>query len=126
MTGRARAALSLHVSRLDPATLRAACWALLAVRRARRQLRGRAIEAVRLPAPPRLPARADRGVHAVLGRLAPSCLERALVLQRWLASRNDPRVVVIGVTSTGSGFRAHAWLDGEPAPDYHEIARVAP
>jgi hypothetical protein len=59
----------------------------------------------------------------VLRRLEPSCLERALVLQRWLAAHGEPRVVVIGVTAA-QDFRAHAWLDGEPAPGFHEIARV--
>jgi Transglutaminase-like superfamily len=111
---------------LDPPALRGAWWAWRAVRRARRQLRTRPVDVVRLPTPRRLPDRAERGVAAVLRRLEPSCLERALVLQRWLASRGEAREVVIGVTAPGPGFRAHAWLDGEPAPGFEEIARVGP
>jgi hypothetical protein len=112
--------------RLDPAALCGAWWALRAVRRVRRDLRSRPVETVRLPSPRGIPARGERGVYAVLKRLAPTCLERALVLQRWLAWRGEPRTVVIGVTAPGPDFRAHAWLDGESAPEFHEVARVAP
>jgi len=103
-----------------------AWWALRAVRRARRQLRAGGYDAVRLPPPPRPRAGGDRGLDVVLRRLEPSCLERALVLQRWLAARDDRRTVVIGVTAPGPGFRAHAWLEGEHAPEFHEVARVPP
>jgi Transglutaminase-like superfamily len=113
------------MSRAAPSTLRAAWWSLRAVRRARRELRQVPVDRVRLPEPPSLPAAAGRGVHAVLRRLEPSCLERSLVLQRWLAAHGDPRAVVIGVTAADA-FRAHAWLDGEDGPGFHEIARVAP
>jgi hypothetical protein len=112
--------------RLHPSAIRGAWWALRSVRRARRELRARPIEAVRLPTPRGVSARGDRGVYAVLHRLEPSCLERALVLQHWLSHRGEPRAVVIGVTAPGPDFRAHAWLDGESAPEFQEIARVAP
>jgi hypothetical protein len=102
-------------------------WAALAVRRVRRDLRARPVAEIRLPDPPRAPGRrGEPGVRLVLRQLEPSCLERALVLQRWLASRGDRREVVIGVTAPGADFRAHAWLDGEPPREYREIARVAP
>jgi hypothetical protein len=113
---------------LDPRALRAAGWAALAVRSVRRQLRAGPIYAVRVPDPPALPPRAGRGVNGVLRRLEPSCLERSLVLQRWLAAQGEHRTVVVGVSSPRD-FRAHAWLDGEPLPagaDYHEIARLTP
>jgi hypothetical protein len=67
-----------------------------------------------------------RGVQAMLRRLEPSCLERALVLQAWLRSQGSDRAVVIGVTAPGGGFVAHAWLEGEDAAGCTEIARVAP
>jgi Transglutaminase-like superfamily len=106
---------------------RCAWWAALAVRRVRRQLRVRPVYEVRLSQPPAAPERrGERGVRAVLRRLEPSCLERALVLQRWLASRGDPREVVIGVTAPTADFRAHAWLEGESPYEFQEIARVAP
>jgi Transglutaminase-like superfamily len=115
---------------LDPEVLRGAAWALRAVRSVRRQLADRPLPDVAVPAPPRLaPHRGGQGVDAVLRRLQPSCLERALVLQRWLAVHGDPRAVVVGVSSPAD-FRAHAWLDGEQRrpgePAFHEITRLAP
>ena len=113
---------------LDPRVLLAAGWAVLAVRSARAQLRAGPIYDVRVPDPPALPRRAERGVMGVLRRLEPSCLERSLVLQRWLAAQGEQRTVVVGVSSPRE-FAAHAWLEGEPLPagsDYHEIARLAP
>jgi Transglutaminase-like superfamily len=92
----------------------------------RRQLDRLPVDRVRVRRPPSLPARAGRGVDAVLRRLEPSCLERALVLQRWLAARGDRRDVIIGVTAPGDGFRAHAWLEGENGSSFTEIARVGP
>jgi hypothetical protein len=107
--------------------VRCAWWAALAVRRVRRELPVRPVHEVRLPEPPSAPGRrGERGVRAVIRRLEPSCLERALVLQRWLASRGDPREVVIGVTAPTAQFRAHAWLEGESPHEFQEIARVAP
>ena len=109
------------------ATLRAAWWAQRALRRARRQLgRRRAIDRIALPAPPALSEHAVRGVLALLRRRRHSCLERALVLQRWLAAHGQPRDVVIGVTSAGERFGAHAWLEGEDASGepFHELRRL--
>jgi hypothetical protein len=80
---------------------------------------------VRVADPPPLPAAATRGVSAVLRRSSPTCLERALVLQRWLAAHGCARDVVIGVTAPADGFAAHAWLDGEVhGRDYAELTRL--
>jgi transglutaminase superfamily protein len=107
-------------------SLYGACWAWWATSSARRQLRTRPVEAVRIRRPVvRAPA-AERGVLAVLRRLEPSCLERALVLLVWLRAQGRARAVVIGVTAPGEAFRAHAWLDGEDPAGCTEIARVAP
>jgi hypothetical protein len=114
--------------RLDPPTLRAAWWALRALATVRRGLRRHGVRDVALPEPPSLHHDAVRGVNAVLRRTRHSCLERSLVLQRWLAAHDDPRDVVIGVTAS-SGFRAHAWLDGEPepgSPHFEELIRLSP
>ena len=108
---------------LDVASLHGAWWAWRAVRH---DLRQRPLDDVRAPAPRALPASAGRGVLAVLRRLEPPCLERSLVLQRWLAAQGDARPVVIGVRSPAAAFSAHAWLEGESAPDYHEITRILP
>lgn len=77
--------------------------------------------------PPITNARARRGVSAVIGRLSPTCLERSLVLQRWLAACGQHRDVVVGVKVGPDGaFSAHAWLDGEPggAGDFQELHRL--
>jgi hypothetical protein len=111
--------------RFHPTTLRAALWTIRSVRRVRRQLRRGALSEVRVPAPPPLSDPAVRGVHAVLRRTSPTCLERALVLQRWLAAHGSPHDVVIGVTAPTNGFTAHAWLDGEDdARRYAELTRL--
>jgi Transglutaminase-like superfamily len=112
--------------RFDPQALRAAWWALRALGRTRRQLRAGKLEDVVLAAPPALGPSADHGVNAVLRRARGTCLERSLVLQRWLAARGDARDVVIGVSAPATGFRAHAWLDGEPAGDFDELLRLHP
>ena len=111
---------------LDVASLRGAWWAWRAVRCVRRDLKRRPLANVHVPAPRALPARAGRGVLAVLRRLEPTCLERSLVLQRWLAAHGDARPVVVGVRSPAAAFSAHAWLEGEPDPGYHEITRILP
>ena len=109
---------------LRPGVLRGAWWAARSVRGVRRQLAYRRHDEIAVPAPPRAVAGAGRGVEAVLRRLRPSCLERSLVLQRWLAAQGDRRAVVIGVDASGDQVRAHAWLEGEPAPGFRELTRV--
>lgn len=110
--------------------LRGALWAARSVRSARRQLRRSGYEGIALPPVPALPVSASRGVQAVLRRLSPTCLERAVVLQRWRAAHGDPRAIVVGVRGTGKEFRAHAWLDDErPSqgdPEYSELVRLGP
>lgn len=105
----------------DLAALRTAYWALRARQRVRRQLLVGGLDAVRLPDPPAGSTGLDRTpvVHAVLRTVGASCLERALVRQRWYAGRRVSRVLVVGVTAPSDGFHAHAWLDGDPddAPD---------
>jgi hypothetical protein len=111
--------------RLDPVMLRAAWWTARSLRRARRQLRAGAFADLCLPPPPDLPDGAFRGVRAVLRRASPTCLERALVLQRWFAAHGSSRDVVIGVMAAAEGFAAHAWLDGEhEAGQYSELTRL--
>lgn len=99
--------------RVDTANWRSAAWALRALRRLRLDLAAVGTSAQVHP-PPALPARAQRGVEAVLRRRRATCLERCLVLQRWLASQGRPHDVVIGVGAPGEAFAAHAWL-----ADYH-------
>jgi hypothetical protein len=84
---------------------------------------------IELPPPPRLPPAAVRGVEALLRRRPNTCLERALVRQRWLTAQGDPRTIVIGVTAPTKGFEAHAWLldDEDPsAQAFYELTRLEP
>ena len=110
------------------AELRAAAWALRSVRSARRQLGTSGYDNLSLPPVPTLPVSASRGVHAVLRRLPSTCLERAVVLQRWRAAQGDAHDVVIGVKGSRDDFRAHAWLDDERSEldDFHELVRLRP
>ncbi|MEO8692734.1 MAG: lasso peptide biosynthesis B2 protein [Acidimicrobiales bacterium] len=115
--------------RFAPATLRAAWWTLRSVRRARRELRASGVRA-HIPPPPDLPRGAGRGVYAVLRRQEPTCLERSLVMQAWLAAHGEPHDVVVGVTRTANGIDAHAWVDiSREAPagtEYQELVRLPP
>lgn len=113
----------------DLARLRAAWWARGALRAARRALARGEIRDIELPAPPALPPSAILGVAALLRRREHTCLEGALVRQRWLAAHGEPRAIAIGVTAPSQGFTAHAWLVGEDdpqAPVYHELTRLDP
>jgi hypothetical protein len=115
--------------RWHPAVLAGAVWAAVAVQLVRRRLKQKGLRA-HVPAPPRLNPRAGRGVRAVLRRLAPTCLERALVEQAWMTAMGNPRDVVIGVLPGGmKQGPAHAWVDGtdpRSAADYLELHRMSP
>jgi hypothetical protein len=82
--------------------------------------------------PPPHPLSARRALDGVLERTSATCLEAALVRQRWLASEGRAFDVVIGVPESGlASSSAHAWLDGyEPEPDtdvaYLELHRLPP
>lgn len=112
-----------------PATVRAAAWAAVSLRRARRVLRSRGVTA-RIPFPPRLPIGATRGVLAVLRRTEPTCLERAVVLQTWLAAHDLPVEIVIGIAREDDAVVAHAWIEQGVRPSegdrYREIHRIPP
>ena len=111
----------------DAGAWRGALWARRAVRDARRQLRDGNLKDLSVAPPYGLPPSADYGVHAVLRRLPSTCLERAVVLQRWRIAQGDPREIVIGVLREEDEFKAHAWVEGEDdqlAPAFEELMRV--
>lgn len=111
------------------AMLRAAWWAKRSLRVARAQLGEGEVRAIVLPEPPVLPAAAMRAVDVLLCRRNSTCLERALVRQRWLAAHGRAVPIAIGVTAPSRGFAAHAWLVGEDDPvpaGYHELMRLEP
>ena len=116
--------------RPDTADARAAWWAWRALRTARACLRDGEVRGVRVPAPPPVSGSAARAVRIVLDVSRASCLERSLVLQRWLAAHGVARDVILGTEGTTlSGFSAHAWIDGDPQPpgrSYVELLRLSP
>ncbi len=94
--------------------MRAVWWAQRAARRVRRDLAAGSLDHLDvLPAPP-LSSGCRRRVVAVLGLRRDNCLVRSAVLQQWDLGQGRPRDLIIGVTAPGPGFRAHAWLDGDP------------
>ena len=114
------------MSRFHPAVLAAALWAAVAVRLVRGRLKQDGLHA-RVPPPPRVGRRGGIGVRAALRRLSPTCLERALVEQAWLASVGTPRDVVIGVPHDGmTEAPAHAWVGRHRQHFAHAVRRAAP
>lgn len=118
------------VGRWSLASARGAWWAHRSLRSARSALARDGVQAAVPPPTPALSAGARRGVEFVLRRTEPTCLERSLVLQTWLAAHDVPCEVVIGVSKTGGEVKAHAWLDIEAgdavARTYTEIHRLPP
>lgn len=115
---------------LDVSTLRAAWWAARSMRGLRASLPADGLHA-ELTVPPRLPPTAIRGVTATARCLHATCLERSLLLQKWLLIQGSPHAVVIGVPPPGKEpFIAHAWLEGHDRADadgrYAELVRVEP
>lgn len=107
---------------------RAAWWAARSIRRAKTVELTSPIPAQLPPVPP-LPPAAITGVKASLRVARVPCLARAIVLQAWLLSHDEPHDLVIGVTRPGEHFGAHAWLDADApchAAEFHELTRHAP
>lgn len=104
----------MKLPRLNVAGVRAAVWALRALGRTRRTLRADGFVRPALPRVPAVDARFRYGATGALRRSKATCLESATVLQAWDAAHDAERDLIIGVTSPSSGFRAHAWLDGDP------------
>ena len=117
------------VADLDTLDRLTCLWAVRALWRTRRQLRSAPVADLDLPGPPIGGAGGLRTVERVLATQGASCLETALVTQRWLAAQGLGRDVLIGVSPPGEGFRAHAWLDDPEVdidPGLTEIHRVRP
>lgn len=121
--------LASKARRWHPEALAGAAWAAVALQLVRHRLRRHGLQA-EVPRPPHLGPHGARGVVAALRRLSPTCLERALVEQAWLASRGTELDVVIGVPREGfTSGPAHAWLEGALSGDeraYVEIHRLSP
>ena len=87
-------------------------WTFCALRRARRQLAAGPLADLDLAGPPTAGGGGSRTVERVLAHRGATCMEAAVVMQRWLAGRGISRDRLIGVSAPGSGFHAHAWLEG--------------
>jgi hypothetical protein len=119
----------MNARNLDVPTLRAAWWTHRALRSVHEELGAKGLEYSAAPDPPKLPPHARRGVLAVLRRRRSTCLERALVLQRWHLAHGTARDVVVAVKNVRFDFAAHAWLDGEPDGEvetFSELLRLPP
>lgn len=65
-------------------------------------------------------------MYAALYHTGSRCLTSARLRQAWERSKGNDRDLVIGVTAPARGFRAHAWLAGDPPcceQDYTELLR---
>jgi hypothetical protein len=114
----------MNVRSLDVPTLRAAWWARGALRWVHEDLGERGLRYQAAPPPPPLPQAARRGVLAILRRQPSTCLERALVLQRWDEVHGRRRDVIVAVKGPSVDFTAHAWLDGDPDGDVAQFAEL--
>lgn len=113
--------------RASPKVARTGWWAFRARRSVHEQLRAGGLDAIVVAPPPRSGPGAERALRAVLGRRGVSCLERSAVRQSWMVACGDRRDLVIGVATTGDGFGAHAWLQGDRVdPSLVELIRRAP
>jgi hypothetical protein len=110
-------------------TLRAVGWSLLALRRLRREIVASGLE-VQVYPPPTLPSSATRGVEPALRLARATCLERSLIVQRWLLSQGRRHDVLVGVAGGSKSMEAHAWVDSydpdDQGADYRVLTRVAP
>jgi len=80
----------------------------------------------RLPDPPYATRWLTLVVAARLSMQRATCLERSLIMQRWLMATGQPHDVLIGVRSPRETTIAHAWLDHEDSMSYHVLMRLPP
>lgn len=108
-----------------PVKVRAAWWTFGAIRLVRRQLATGGVSALAL-APPDLPYEGKGGVRLALRLGTRNCLVSAAVRQAWCLAHGRSYDLVIGVKPPAQGFKAHAWLSGDPpaaARDFIELTR---
>jgi len=70
------------------------------------------------------PPHSERAARLILACCRATCLETALVRQARAAAVGAAADVIVGVTAPARGFRAHAWVDGDPVdPAFAELCR---
>lgn len=110
--------------RFRPAVFAWADQELVAVRRG---LDTEGINArLRVPDPPYAAPWLTGLVAARLAMLHATCLERSLIMQRWMLAIGRPHDVLIGVKSPRETTIAHAWLDHEDSRGHHVLMRLPP
>jgi hypothetical protein len=116
-----------YAARLDAATVRAAGWAFLALRRLRSAVRAHGLAARPAP-PPALPAHAVRGVAIAVRIAGANCLERSLLIQEWLMAQGSSHDVKVGVMRAEGRFCAHAWIAAyeDDPPGYVVVTTLQP
>ena len=65
----------------------------------------------------------------MLRRMNATCLIRSQVGQAWDGAYGRRRDMLVGVTAPSTGFRAHAWLEGDPpchSEGFSELLRLPP
>jgi hypothetical protein len=80
----------------------------------------------RLPDPPYAAPWLTGLIAARLAMQHATCLERSLIMQRWLVATGRPHDVLIGVKSPRETTIAHAWLDHEDPRGHHILMRLPP
>jgi hypothetical protein len=65
-------------------------------------------------------------MHVRLAMQHATCLERSLIMQRWLMATGQPHDLLIGVRSPRETTIAHAWLDHENSRGHHILLRLPP
>ncbi len=108
-----------------PGSARTLFWSMRMVVRVRKQLPYKPFGEVLLSGPPASDPLSRSAMNAGLRLRRATCLEQALLRQRFDAANGLQRTLIIAVTNPADGFRAHSWLEGErqPDPSMREIAR---
>ncbi len=112
-------------------TVRGAGWAMLALRRLRREIPSEGLD-VHVLAPRAASPRGVRGVEVALRLRRATCLERSLIVQRWLMAYGSSHDVLVGVNGGAGSMEAHAWIDRYDSEDegdgegFRVLTRVAP
>ena len=102
----------------------AVVWTEVSLRGLQRDLADRRIAAT-VPPPYLVSPLATVAARLWLRVRRATCLQRSLIMQRWLFAAGESHDVLVGVASS-SPISAHAWLDHEVAPGYKVIARLNP
>lgn len=119
-----------RVLQVRGADLVALWWAWRALRAVRRDLPADGVRTA--VAAPKAGLRPDAlaEIEALLRWRKATCLQRTLVVQRWLAAHGRPVDIAVGVGTQDNAFAAHAWLPGFDRPSngagFREITRIAP